>query len=86
MGPREGACKGSRDEVAGSKTRSERSGLMGAYVLGRTMQSMLFGTGALNLPVILASGLVLLGTALAACYVPARRASAVDPLTALRQS
>ena len=35
-------------------------GLMGAYVLGRTMQSMLFGTGALNLPVILATGLVLL--------------------------
>ena len=61
-------------------------GLMGAYVLGRTMHSMLFGTGALNLPVILATGLVLLGTALAACYVPARRASAVDPLIALRQS
>jgi putative ABC transport system permease protein len=61
-------------------------GLMGAYVLGRTMQSMLFGTGALNLLVILATGLVLLGTALAACYVPARRASAVDPLIALRQS
>jgi putative ABC transport system permease protein len=61
-------------------------GLLGAYALGRTMQSMLFGTGALNLPVILATGLVLLGTALAACYVPARRASAVDPLIALRQS
>jgi putative ABC transport system permease protein len=61
-------------------------GLMGAYVLGRTMQSMLFGTGALNLPVILATGLVLLCTALAACYVPARRASAVDPQIALRQS
>ena len=42
-------------------------------VLGRTMQSMLFGTGALNLPVVLATGFVLLLTALAACYVPARR-------------
>lgn len=61
-------------------------GLIGAYVLGRTMQSMLFGTGALNVPVILATGLVLLGTALAACYLSARRASAVDPLIALRQS
>jgi ABC-type antimicrobial peptide transport system permease subunit len=61
-------------------------GLMGAYVLGRTMQSMLFGTGALNVPVILATSLVLLGAALVACYVPARRASAVDPLIALRQS
>jgi putative ABC transport system permease protein len=61
-------------------------GLIGAYVLGRTMQSLLFGTGALNLSVVLATSLVLLGAALAACYVPARRASAVDPLIALRQS
>ena len=60
-------------------------GLVGAYALGRTMQSMLFGTGALSLPVVLVTGLVLLLTALAACYVPARRASAVDPLIALRQ-
>ena len=60
-------------------------GLAGSYVLGRTMQSMLFGTGALNLPVVVATGLVLVGTALAACYLPARRASAVDPLIALRQ-
>jgi putative ABC transport system permease protein len=60
-------------------------GLVGAYALGRTMQSMLFGTGALNVPVVLVTGLVLLGTALAACYLPARRASVVDPLIALRQ-
>jgi putative ABC transport system permease protein len=58
-------------------------GLMGAYVLGRTMQAMLFGTGALSVPVVIVTGLVLLGTALVACYVPARRASAVDPLIAL---
>jgi putative ABC transport system permease protein len=60
-------------------------GLAGAYALGRTMQSMLFGTGALSVPVVLATGVVLVITALAACYVPARRASAVDPLIALRQ-
>jgi putative ABC transport system permease protein len=60
-------------------------GLVGAYALGRTMQSMLFGTGALSLPVVFVTGLVLLGTALAACYLPARRASTVDPLIALRQ-
>ena len=60
-------------------------GLAGAYALGRAMQSTLYGTGALSLPVLLGAGLVLLGAALVACYVPARRASAVDPMMALRQ-
>jgi putative ABC transport system permease protein len=60
-------------------------GLAGAYALGRAMQSTLYGTGALSLPVLLAVGLVLLGAALVACYLPARRASAVDPMIALRQ-
>ena len=60
-------------------------GLAGAYALGRAMQAMLFGTGALSFPVVIVTGLVLLGTALVACYVPARRASAVDPLIALRR-
>jgi putative ABC transport system permease protein len=60
-------------------------GLAGAYALGRAMQSTLYGIGALSLPVLLAVGLVLLASALVACYVPARRASAVDPMIALRQ-
>ena len=49
------------------------------------MQSTLYGTGALSLPVLLAVGLLLPGENLIACYVPARRASAVDPVIALRQ-
>ncbi|MGH9935086.1 MAG: ADOP family duplicated permease, partial [Blastocatellia bacterium] len=60
-------------------------GLAGAYALGRAMQSTLYGTEALSLPVLLVVGLVLLGAALVACYVPARRASAVDPMIVLRQ-
>jgi putative ABC transport system permease protein len=51
----------------------------------RAMQSMLFGTGTLSVPIVLGTGLVLLLTALAACFVPARRAGAVDPLIAIRQ-
>jgi putative ABC transport system permease protein len=45
-------------------------GLLGAYALGRALQSTLYGTGTLNLPVLLAISLVLLGAALVACYVP----------------
>jgi putative ABC transport system permease protein len=60
-------------------------GLGGAYAIGRAMQSTLYGTDALSLPVLLGVGLVLLGAALVACYAPARRASAVDPMIVLRQ-
>jgi len=60
-------------------------GVVGAYALGRAMQSTLFGTGAINAPVLLVVGAVLMASALLACYLPARRASAVDPMVALRQ-
>jgi putative ABC transport system permease protein len=60
-------------------------GVVGAYALGRAMQSTLFGIGTINVPVLLGVGAVLLASALIACYVPARRASAVDPMIALRQ-
>jgi len=59
-------------------------GMAGAYVLGRAMQSTLFGTGAMNAPVLLAVSAALVSSALLACYVPARRASTVDPMVALR--
>ncbi len=59
-------------------------GLAGALALGRVVQSLLFNTDASD-PVTLASvALLLLLVASLACYLPARRATRVDPLIALR--
>jgi hypothetical protein len=60
-------------------------GLVCAYALGRAMQSTLFGTGAMNVPVLLAGSAVLMASAPLACYVRARRASSADPMIAFRQ-
>jgi ABC-type antimicrobial peptide transport system permease subunit len=60
-------------------------GAIGAYFVGRTMQSALFGVGAMDFSAFAAVGLILLVTALAACYLPGRRASSLDPMQALRR-
>jgi len=59
-------------------------GLPLAYGLARFSESLLFGVHAGD-PAVYALGLALIALiALAACYIPARRATRVDPLTALR--
>jgi predicted permease len=59
-------------------------GLPLAYLLARLSESLLFGVSANNASIYLL-GLVLIAVvALVACYVPARRATRVDPLVALR--
>jgi putative ABC transport system permease protein len=59
-------------------------GLVGAYALTRVISSLLFGVTSKD-PLTFASVAVLLAlVALLACYIPARRATRLDPLHALR--
>jgi putative ABC transport system permease protein len=59
-------------------------GLIGAYFVGRGMQSTLYGIGKLDLSVFASVALLLLCAAVIACFVPARRAASVEPMQALR--
>jgi putative ABC transport system permease protein len=59
-------------------------GLIGAYFVGRGMQSTLYGIGKLDLSVFASVALLLLFAAVIACLVPARRAASVEPMQALR--
>ncbi len=59
-------------------------GLIGAYFVGRAMQSLLFGVQALDFAAFLAVAAVLLAAAILACFLPARRAASVSPMRVLR--
>jgi predicted permease len=59
-------------------------GLLGAAAAAQLIASMLFGVGVVDLTAIGAALVVLLATALLAGFVPARRATKVDPAVALR--
>ncbi|HZI49361.1 MAG TPA: ABC transporter permease [Pyrinomonadaceae bacterium] len=59
-------------------------GLGGAYLVGRAMQSTLYGVGTMDVFAVGVTATLLLVVALLACLVPALRASRVEPMTALR--
>jgi putative ABC transport system permease protein len=59
-------------------------GLAGVVVLGQVLASVLVGIGSLDVQTLVAVSALLLGVAVLALVVPARRAASIDPTEALR--
>jgi ABC-type antimicrobial peptide transport system permease subunit len=60
-------------------------GVVCALALTRAIQALLFGVSATDPLTLLSVAALLAGVSAVACYVPARRATRIDPLTALRE-
>ena len=61
-------------------------GLAGAVILTRTLSGLVYGVGTLDPATFIAVPVMLCVIALLACFIPARRAALVDPITTLRQN
>ena len=61
-------------------------GFVATLIVGRLLSRMLYGVGASDPVSVSVAAVVLIAVAAVACYLPARRATRIDPLVALRQS
>ncbi|PYL09667.1 MAG: hypothetical protein DME34_01960, partial [Verrucomicrobia bacterium] len=59
-------------------------GLLGAWLAGKAMQSVLFDVPPVDLAILLGAAAIMSAVSLVACLIPARRAMTVDPMVALR--
>jgi putative ABC transport system permease protein len=59
-------------------------GLPAEIALTSLIKKLLFGVGSTDVPTFVSVSILLAASALLACYIPARRATRVDPLVALR--
>jgi len=59
-------------------------GLAAAFALTRLLSGLLFGVAAVDVTTFATISLLLIVVSLFACYLPARRAMRIDPLSALR--
>ena len=59
-------------------------GVGGGLLVGRMITSLLFGVTPADIPTFVGVGVALFAVALAASYIPALRATRVDPMVALR--
>jgi ABC-type antimicrobial peptide transport system permease subunit len=59
-------------------------GVVAAIALSRSLSSLVYGVGTTDPLTFLLMGAALLGVAALACWIPARRATTVDPVVALR--
>jgi putative ABC transport system permease protein len=60
------------------------AGALFSFILARFMTGLLFGVSSYDPVTFITMALALLVVTLVACYIPARRATKVDPMTALR--
>lgn len=60
-------------------------GLGGAFLVGRLMHSLVYNVSTIDFTAFSTVAVLLMASALLACYLPARRATRVDPMQALRQ-